>query len=44
MTSYDPYADLPGLPGFELSSESFQDGGRLPQGPGFRGDGRRWLR
>jgi len=31
MTSYDPYADLPGLPGFELSSESFQDGGRLPQ-------------
>lgn len=30
MTSYDPYADLPQLPGFALSSESFKDGDVLP--------------
>ena len=30
MTSYDPYADLPQLPNFTLTSESFNDGDVLP--------------
>ncbi|WP_394940496.1 YbhB/YbcL family Raf kinase inhibitor-like protein [Psychromicrobium sp. YIM B11713] len=29
MSSYDPYAALPQLPSFELSSESLHDGARL---------------
>lgn len=41
MTSYDPYADLPQLPGFTLSSESFKDGDVLPtaQASGVMGAG-----
>ncbi|NYE96025.1 hypothetical protein FHU41_002275 [Psychromicrobium silvestre] len=30
MTRHDPYAELPQLPGFELSSESFGEGDTLP--------------
>ena len=29
MTSYDPYADLPNLPTFTLTSESVADGAPL---------------
>lgn len=41
MTSYDPYADLPQLPDFQLTSESFTDGEALPaaQASGVMGAG-----
>ncbi|WP_285727139.1 YbhB/YbcL family Raf kinase inhibitor-like protein [Psychromicrobium xiongbiense] len=41
MVSYDPYADLPALPSFDLSSKTFQDGQTLPlaQASGILGAG-----
>ena len=41
MTSYDPYADLPNLPSFTLTSESVSDGAPLatPQVSGIMGAG-----
>ena len=41
MTSYDPYADLPNLPTFTLTSESVADGAPLatPQVSGIMGAG-----